>query len=208
MRSFQIIGGIFLVMVFFIPFLGNSEIRELFSIRITHPRNQELIESNGTPIEKDLWELHLIPRNNSIVRVWVSTLPPIITIQDIQTAHLKYNKPIITQEEYEKMKTLPDYHSDELEQFFNGYYSIQLEFSKEGAKKFNTFTQQHLQERLAFFIDGKLISAPRVLTPIHSGKAIIDGLLSDEEAEDIVNRFNIAIKKFDQKFFQTLPSPT
>jgi len=59
---------------------------------------------------------------------------------------------------------------------------ISLTFNSEGAKKFANLTRQHVEERLAIILDGEVLSAPRINEPILSGRGVITGQFSFEEA--------------------------
>lgn len=62
---------------------------------------------------------------------------------------------------------------------------VHLEFSPEGAKKFAKITEANVGRRLAIILDGKLYSAPRINEPIPSGKAVITGRFTPQEAKDL-----------------------
>jgi preprotein translocase subunit SecD len=72
---------------------------------------------------------------------------------------------------------------------------INLEFTEEGAKKLQEITSQHIGDRLAIFIDGKLMLAPRISSPISSGKAQIVSQITKKEAEDLVQKINESVVK-------------
>jgi len=62
---------------------------------------------------------------------------------------------------------------------------VHLEFSTEGAKKFALVTESNVGRRLAIVLDGKVVSSPRINEPIPSGKAVITGRFTPEEAKDL-----------------------
>ena len=64
---------------------------------------------------------------------------------------------------------------------------IEIQFTKAGAQRFATATQNHLTKPLAILVDGRLLSAPILLEKISGGKAVIAGNFSKEEAQRIAN---------------------
>jgi hypothetical protein len=73
-----------------------------------------------------------------------------------------------------------------------GYPEIEIAMTGAGARQFAEITRQHLHQRLAMVIDGKLWVAPVVQTEITEGKASITGAFSDDVAKDLVARINAA----------------
>ena len=67
----------------------------------------------------------------------------------------------------------------------NDRHMIELTFTDTAGKKFGKATEQHLGKPLAIIVDGKVIFAPVVRTPITDGKAQVTGAFSKEEAERI-----------------------
>ncbi len=62
-----------------------------------------------------------------------------------------------------------------------GYPQIEVSFTDTGRKQFAEITRQHIHQRLAMVIDGKLWMAPVIQTEISEGKANVTGTFSDEE---------------------------
>jgi preprotein translocase subunit SecD len=56
-------------------------------------------------------------------------------------------------------------------------------------------TRNNIHKRLAIIIEGKLYSAPVILSEISSGNAVISGHFSEKEAKEMVERMNVALKK-------------
>ncbi|MFA6422530.1 MAG: protein translocase subunit SecD [Candidatus Buchananbacteria bacterium] len=71
-----------------------------------------------------------------------------------------------------------------------GVPQVALEFDSEGAKLFGEITQQNAGKLVAIFLDGQAISIPRVNEPILTGKAVISGNFSLEEAKLLSQRLN------------------
>lgn len=67
---------------------------------------------------------------------------------------------------------------------------VQLEFNDEGAKLFEEITTAHTGRALAIFLDGKVVSAPRINEPISGGTAVITGQFTPEEAKELVRNLN------------------
>lgn len=62
---------------------------------------------------------------------------------------------------------------------------IEFEFNAEGAKKFGELTTELVGQPLGIFLDGNMISAPRVNSPITGGSGIIEGGFTAEDAKTL-----------------------
>jgi preprotein translocase subunit SecD len=78
---------------------------------------------------------------------------------------------------------------------FQGYQQIDFSLTSEGQKQFAEITSQNIGKRLAIFIDNKLISAPRIQSPITGGEGQITGSFSAQEAKDLAAKMSAAIAK-------------
>lgn len=67
-----------------------------------------------------------------------------------------------------------------------GRTEILLVFTEEGKRKFAEATAQSLKKPLAILVDGVVVSAPTVQTPIVGGSAVITGSFTPEEARQLV----------------------
>ncbi|TRZ77846.1 protein translocase subunit SecD [bacterium] len=67
---------------------------------------------------------------------------------------------------------------------------VSLEFDGEGTELFADITQRNVGKRVAIFLDGMVISAPNVNEPILSGRAVIQGEFTIEEARQLAQRLN------------------
>ncbi len=67
---------------------------------------------------------------------------------------------------------------------FNEPY-VSLEFDKEGARRFERITSEHVHKRLAIVLDNIIYSAPQIRERIGGGKAQITGSFTIEEARDL-----------------------
>ena len=81
---------------------------------------------------------------------------------------------------------------------------IGLEFNDEGKKLFAEITTRNVGKQVAIYLDGEIISAPRVNEPITTGEAVITGKFTTEEAKELATRLNsgalpVPIKLIGQK---------
>jgi preprotein translocase subunit SecD len=67
---------------------------------------------------------------------------------------------------------------------------VSITFNDEGAKLFEKITKENVGEQLAIFLDGTLMSAPRINEAIGGGKAIISGNFTPEVARELVRNLN------------------
>ncbi len=70
-----------------------------------------------------------------------------------------------------------------------GYPVVQFELNNESAETFKTFTRHHIGERLAVFLDKKLLTTPSV-NGVIKGKGMIEGNLTRESAQAIAGQLN------------------
>lgn len=66
-----------------------------------------------------------------------------------------------------------------------------LNFNAEGKDLFAKLTTDHTGEPLAIFLDGEMISSPRINEPITDGTAMISGNFTPEEAQGLVRDLNL-----------------
>jgi len=69
-------------------------------------------------------------------------------------------------------------------------YLIEVLFTGEGTKKFAQITKDNIGKELAIVIDGKIIMAPKIQTPILDGKCQIHGRFTEAEAEETARKIN------------------
>lgn len=67
----------------------------------------------------------------------------------------------------------------------SGAPAVSFSFKSMGAKKFANATRDNVGRRLAIVLDGKVISAPNINTPITGGKGIITGNFTVQSANDL-----------------------
>ncbi|RAP34480.1 protein translocase subunit SecD [Candidatus Marinamargulisbacteria bacterium SCGC AG-439-L15] len=63
---------------------------------------------------------------------------------------------------------------------------VQIEFTTEAAKTFYNLTQRWIGKPVAIVLDGQIISAPNINSPIPGGKAVIEGNFSVQEMRELV----------------------
>lgn len=66
-----------------------------------------------------------------------------------------------------------------------GEATVQIEFDKDGAKKFDQITFQNVGRQLAIVLDGSVYSAPVIRDRIPNGQGVISGNFTPEEASDL-----------------------
>lgn len=76
----------------------------------------------------------------------------------------------------------------QIDNFYQPYVSIQ--FNDEGAKLFEEITGRNVNKKIAIFVGGDFISAPRVENKISGGKAQITGQFTNEEAKKLAQNLN------------------
>lgn len=64
---------------------------------------------------------------------------------------------------------------------------VSLEFDREGTLAFAALTASHLGQVVPIYLDGEVISAPKVNTPITEGRAVITGSADIQEAARLAN---------------------
>ncbi len=67
---------------------------------------------------------------------------------------------------------------------------ISLQFNTEGADLFEQLTARNVDKPIAIFLDGEVLSAPRVQQKITGGQAVITGTFTLGEAELLAKRLN------------------
>lgn len=67
---------------------------------------------------------------------------------------------------------------------------VQLQFNEEGAQLFEEITAANVGRTLAIFLDGEVVSAPRINEAIAGGTAIISGGFTPDEARELVRNLN------------------
>ncbi len=75
--------------------------------------------------------------------------------------------------------------------------SVELIFTESGRKKFSEITNENISRRLGILINDELVTVPIIMDHITEGRAIINGIFTEEEARNIAE----ALKIKDPGFF-------
>ena len=67
---------------------------------------------------------------------------------------------------------------------------VSIRFTEEGGKLFEEITKKNVGARLAIFLDGEVISSPRINEAISGGTAIISGNFNPQTAKDLAQNLN------------------
>jgi preprotein translocase subunit SecD len=67
---------------------------------------------------------------------------------------------------------------------------VSINFTPEGGDLFEKITRENTGEQLAIFLDGEIISAPRINEAIVGGRATISGGFTPEEAKELAQNLN------------------
>ncbi len=67
---------------------------------------------------------------------------------------------------------------------------VSIVFNTEGADLFGSITRENVGGNLAIFLDGELLSAPRINEAITGGRAIISGGFDPDEARELAQNLN------------------
>ncbi len=77
-------------------------------------------------------------------------------------------------------------------------YIVEIQFTEQGGAIFEKETREHIGEIIWIIYDGNPICTPRVNAAISGGKAILNGLADEQEANSIANAINLI--PFDYTF--------
>jgi preprotein translocase subunit SecD len=119
------------------------------------------------------------------------------TVEDSKEEICVQKRPVITLEEITSAETrsieVPRYFKDALKKIGGkaGSTSIALiiKLNRKGKEKLAEITSQNIGKRMAIFIDGNLVLAPRIHEPILGGELAIS-YSSFEKAKSIAERIN------------------
>ncbi len=67
---------------------------------------------------------------------------------------------------------------------------VAITFTDEGGKLFEEITRDNVGQQLAIFLDGEIISAPRINEAISGGRATISGGFTPDEARELAQNLN------------------
>ena len=69
--------------------------------------------------------------------------------------------------------------------YYEGQPAVSFRFNHLGTQKFAQITQDNVGRIFAIVLDGKIVTAPRINTPITEGSGIISGSFTVQEANDV-----------------------
>ncbi|MEK7158460.1 MAG: protein translocase subunit SecD [Patescibacteria group bacterium] len=72
----------------------------------------------------------------------------------------------------------------------SGIPNVSLEFDDEGKKLFEELTGENIGKTIAIYLDGQIVTAPKVQQRISGGQAVITGDFALDEARDMARRLN------------------
>jgi preprotein translocase subunit SecD len=75
---------------------------------------------------------------------------------------------VITAADVQDAQAMPDPNDER-----GAGWLVRLEFTPDGAKRFETYTGEHIKQRFAIVVDGVVMSAPLIQTRIPGGIATI-----------------------------------
>lgn len=67
---------------------------------------------------------------------------------------------------------------------------LNITFNDEGAELFAEITRNNVGKQLAIFLDGNMLSAPRINEPITGGNAVITGNFTSDEVKNLARNLN------------------
>ncbi len=76
---------------------------------------------------------------------------------------------------------------------------VQLELTKEGAEKFAKATEENVGKQIAIIFDDEVLSSPRVNEKIADGQAVITGMESFEEADELASFIRVGALSLELK---------
>ena len=74
-----------------------------------------------------------------------------------------------------------------------GQWGLNVDVSEQGAKRVQDFSKQNVGRTMAFLVEGKVHSTPRILDPI-TGKGFLIGTFDQAEAERLATAINNGCK--------------
>lgn len=72
----------------------------------------------------------------------------------------------------------------------SGRPTVSISWNDEGSKLFAEVTKNNIGKSIAIYLDGAIVSAPRVNEEITGGQAVISGDFNTQEARDLARRLN------------------
>ena len=76
----------------------------------------------------------------------------------------------------------------------SGKPQVEVSLTEEGRARFAEVTRANVGKRLAILVSGHVILAPIIRTEIRDGRALIAGDFTQEEAKELANKINEAVR--------------
>ncbi|MDH3197459.1 MAG: hypothetical protein OEO21_04385 [Candidatus Krumholzibacteria bacterium] len=67
----------------------------------------------------------------------------------------------------------------------NGRWAVELMLTAAGSRKFEELTEGNVGKQCGMFLNGELVSAPRIMAPIRVGRAIVASDFTEAEARRV-----------------------
>ncbi|KKQ74227.1 MAG: Preprotein translocase subunit SecD [Berkelbacteria bacterium GW2011_GWB1_38_5] len=162
---------------------------------------------NGLGVTEPLIQSAKIGNKESII----VELPGISDVNEAinligKTAQLKFKEPDASGQDFVDTElTGANLRNAEVQFDQNtGDPQVSIQFNSDGTKLFAALTQKNIQKPIAIELDGEIISAPTVQTPIENGQAVITGKFSIDEAKKLAIELNagalpVPIKLVEQR---------
>jgi len=143
---------------------------------VANMTREQVVGFNGADINLAGYEW--VPVKNSSDSVWHNNMPRRNVGDEVQLmVSNQQSTTMLADGSWGLEKAIVS--SDEL-----GNPAIEIFFDAAGREKFYTLTNNHIQRQLAICIDGKVCSAPHIMTAVRSA-AIITGNFTEEEARSL-----------------------
>ena len=146
-------------------------------------------ESDPTALERVIGQtaqltFQMVDVENSVQDAVAGRVPPdsqLLTGSDGVTPYLVKKRVLVSGENLTRANVGADQ---------SGRPAIDFRFDGQGARRFGEATAANLQKPFAIILDGKVISAPTIQSPITGGTGQITGTFSIAEASELVNLLN------------------
>jgi protein-export membrane protein SecD len=156
------------------------------------------------PAEIQSSEIQIQPETENATTTATSSID--LNEEDINSPVIDIQDQAVNYENWENTKLSGKHLKRSVVQFnpTDNSPEVSLEFNKEGSDLFGEITEKNIGKPIAIFLDGYIISAPRVNEKISGGQAVISGNFNLEEAKTLTQRLNagalpVPIKLLSQK---------
>ncbi len=80
----------------------------------------------------------------------------------------------------------------------SGQPQVEVSFTDAGRVLFAAVTRANVDKRLAILVEGKVVKAPIIRTEIKDGRALIAGNFTQQEARELADKINKAVRSGDK----------